>query len=94
MSKLGGEEQSYPRPKHWLEGVERGRPRESKTEKGRERYGQSVEPNGECDSGNGAFITINKQLSPCLDSTGLADLPQMTEQLKDCLARGDTVNIS
>lgn len=47
----------------------------------------------ECDNGNGAVITINKQLYSYLDSTGLADLPQMTEQLNNCLARGDPVNI-
>lgn len=53
---------------------------------------ESVEPKGVMVEM--AVITINKQLSLCLDSTGLADLPQMSEQLKDCLARGDHVSIS
>lgn len=57
----------------------------------RERDGQRTDCLGEGDSGNGAVITINKQHSSYLGGTGLTDLPQMNEQPKDFVERGEFV---
>lgn len=57
----------------------------------RERDGQHTDWLGEGDSGNGAVITINKQHSSYLGSTGLTDLPQTKEQPKNLVVRGEFV---
>lgn len=66
--------------KHGAGGSESSVKEKERRESEQKKQNKTASQTG-CDGRTGAVVTINKQLYWCSDSTCLADLPQMTEQL-------------